>query len=150
MFAPQHKRVARELLRVTRSGGRIALANWTPEGFLGDLFRLVERFVAPPAGLQSPTLWGSEPHIVELFGPYAADLRCVRRHFNFRYRSPAHWIEVFRKFYGPVHKVYGALDAAQQARLTDAIAELLARRNSAGSGSLIVPGEYLELVITKS
>ena len=150
MFAPQHKRVARELLRVTRSGGRIALANWTPEGFLGDLFRLVDRFVAPPAGLQSPTLWGSEPHIVELFGPYAADLRCVRRHFNFRYRSPAHWIEVFRKFYGPVHKVYGALDAAQQARLTDAIAELLARRNSAGSGSLIVPGEYLELVITKS
>jgi hypothetical protein len=110
---------------------------------------VVGRFAAPPAGLQSPTLWGSEPHIVAMFGPYAADLRCVRRHFNFRYRSAAHWIEVFRKFYGPVHKVYGALDVAEQSQLTDAIAELLARRNIAGPGSLIVPGEYLELVITK-
>jgi ubiquinone/menaquinone biosynthesis C-methylase UbiE len=149
MFTPEHRRAAREMLRVTRSGGRIGLANWTPEGFIGDLFRLVGTFVAPPAGLQSPLLWGSEPHIVELFGSYAADIRTVRRHFNFRYRSAAHWIEVFRDFYGPTHKAYAALDAARQLRLTQEITQLLGRLNVAGADSLVVPSEYLEIVITK-
>jgi SAM-dependent methyltransferase len=150
MFAPDHRRAAHELLRVTRSGGRIGLANWTPEGFLGDLFRLLSAFVPPPAGLESPLLWGSEPRIVELFGPQAADIRCVRRLFNFRYRSAAHWIEVFRNFYGPTHKAYAALDASQQLRLTEALTGLLERLNVAGSRSLVVPGEYLEIVITKT
>jgi hypothetical protein len=95
-------------------------------------------------------LWGSEPHIVELFGPYAGDLRCVRRHFNFRYRSAAHWIEVFRNFYGPTHKAFGALDAARQTQLAEALTELLGRHNVAGSDSLVVPGEYLEIVVTKN
>ena len=150
MFTPEHHRAARELLRVVRKGGRIGLANWTPEGFLGDLFRVVGRFVPPPADTASPLLWGSEPHIVKLFGPYAADLRCVRRQFNFRYSSAAHWIEVFRKFYGPTYQAFGALDAERQSQLTNAIAELLERRNVAGSDSLVVPGEYLEIVVTKS
>jgi SAM-dependent methyltransferase len=149
MFTPEHRRAARELLRVTRSGGRIGLANWTSEGFLGDLFRLLSTFVPPPAGIESPLLWGSEPRIVELFGPYAADIRCVRRHFNFRYRSAAHWIEVFRNFYGPTHKAYAALDASRQLRLTEAITQLLERLNVAGKSSLVVPGEYLEIVVTK-
>ncbi len=150
MFTPEHQRAARELLRVTRSGGRIGLANWTPAGFLGDLFRLVGTFVPPPAGTQPPALWGSEPHIVELFGEHAADIRCERRHFNFRYRSAAHWIEVFRDFYGPTHKAYAALDAARQLRLTEAITQLLGRLNVGGANSLVVPAEYLEIVITKS
>jgi SAM-dependent methyltransferase len=150
MFTPEHRRAAQELLRVTRSGGRIGLANWTPEGFLGDLFRLVGGFVAPPPGTRSPVLWGSEPYIVELFGPQASDLRCVRRHFNFRYRSAAHWIEVFRSFYGPTHKAFGALEASRQAELSAAIADLLGRWNGAGPDSLVVPGEYLEIVITKA
>jgi len=150
MFTPEHQRAARELLRVTRSGGRIGLANWTPEGFLGELFRVVGSFVPPPPGTRSPMLWGSEPCIVELFGPQAADLRCSRRHFNFRYRSAAHWIEVFRTFYGPTHKAFGALDAARQAQLSAALAELLGRWNTAGPDSLVVPGEYLEIVITKA
>jgi SAM-dependent methyltransferase len=150
MFTPEHHRAASELLRVTRSGGRIGLANWTPEGFLGDLFRVIGRFIPAPAGTQPAVLWGSEPHIVELFGPQARDIRCVRRHFNFRYRSAAHWIEVFRTFYGPTHKAYAALDAAKQARLTEAITELLERLNIGGPSSLVVPGEYLEIVITKS
>jgi hypothetical protein len=94
-------------------------------------------------------LWGSEPHIVELFGQHAADIRTVRRHFNFRYRSAAHWIEVFRKFYGPTYKAYAALDAAQQLRLTHEITQLLGRLNVGGAHSLVVPGEYLEIVITK-
>jgi len=149
MFTPEHERAARELLRVTRSAGRIGLANWTPEGFIGGLFRLVATFVAPPAGIQSPALWGSEPHIARLFGAHAADIRCARRHFNFRYRSAQHWIEVFRNFYGPTHKAYATLDAAQQLRLTEALAQLLERLNVGGANSLVVPAEYLEIVIVK-
>ena len=150
MFTPQHERAAQELLRVTRSGGRIAMANWTPEGFLGDLFRLLSAFVKPPAGTQSPLLWGSEPHIVKLFGRQAAGIRCARRHFNFRYRSPAHWIQVFRDYYGPTHRAFAALDATQQQRLSEGITQLLERLNVGGANSLVVPGEYLELVITKT
>lgn len=149
MFAPDQERAARELLRVTRGGGRIGLASWTPEGFIGDLFRLIARFSGPPPGLPSPMLWGSEPHIVQLFGAHAADIKCVRRHFQFRYRSAAHWIEMFRGFYGPTHKLYGALDSKQQARLSASITELLERLNTSGPRSLVVPGEYLEVVITK-
>jgi SAM-dependent methyltransferase len=149
MFTPDHASAARELKRVVRSGGRIGMANWTPDGFLGDLFRVIGAHVPPPAGLQSPMLWGSEPCIVELFGPEATDIRCTRRIYNFRYRSPAHWIEVFRIFYGPMHKAYAALDGDHQACLTADLTALLERYNVAGPGSLVVPGEYLEVVITK-
>src|SRR4051812_4661572 len=149
MFTPEPDRAARELKRVVRSGGRIGMANWTPEGFIGQLFRVIGRYVAPPAGTQSPALWGSEPRIVELFGPQATDIRCARRTFNFRYRSAAHWIEVFRNFYGPMHKAYAALDPVRQTNLTRDIAHLLEALNVAGPGSLVVPGEYLEVVIIK-
>jgi ubiquinone/menaquinone biosynthesis C-methylase UbiE len=149
MFAPDQQRAASELLRVTRGGGRIGLASWTPEGLIGDLFRLIARFSAPPPGLLSPMLWGSEPHIVQLFGGHAADIRCLRRHFQFRYRSAAHWIEMFRSFYGPTHKLYEALDSERQAQLSASITELLERLNTGGPRSLVVPGEYLEVVITK-
>jgi hypothetical protein len=94
-------------------------------------------------------LWGSEPHIVELFGPHAADIRCARKLFNFRYRSPEHWLEVFRGYYGPVLKAYAALDADRQAQLTEDITKLLEDRNVGGPGSLVVPGEYLEIVVTR-
>src|SRR5262249_17711943 len=126
------------------------LANWTPEGFLGELFGIVGSFVPPPPNTRSPMLWGSESYMVELFGPRASELRCVRRHFNFRYRSAAHWIEVFRSFYGPIHKAFGALDGERQSQLNAAITELLSQWNIGGSYSLIVPGEYLEIVITKA
>lgn len=149
MFAPQHGRVAEELLRVVRSGGRIGLASWTPEGFIGQLFRIIAGYAPPPAGVQSPALWGSEPHIVELFGAQAADIRSVRRHFKFRYLSAAHWLDLFRSYYGPIHKAYAALDADRQARLTEDIEALLARLNTAGPASLVIPGEYLEVVVTK-
>ncbi len=149
MFTPQHGRAARELMRVTRCGGRIGLANWTPEGFIGQLFKVIAAYVPPPAGVQSPMLWGTEPHMVELFGPQALDLQCRRRDFNFRYRSAAHWIEVFRNYYGPTHKVYAALDAERQACLTADITALLQRLNTGGPNALVVPSEYLEVVITK-
>lgn len=149
MFTPEPGKAARELKRVTRSGGRIGMANWTPEGFLGDLFRVIAAHVPPPAGLLSPMLWGTELRIVELFGPEATDIRCERRIYNFRYRSPAHWVEVFRNFYGPTHKAYAALDPDRQAALTQDITALLERLNVGGPNSLVVPGEYLEVVITK-
>lgn len=149
MFTPDHARCAREMLRVLRGGGRIGLANWTPEGFIGRLFKVIGAHVPPPAGLKSPALWGTEPHVVELFGARAAQIDCQRRTFNFRYRSAAHWVQVFRDFYGPTHKAFAALDGAGQQALEDDITRLLEDLNTAGAKSLVVPGEYLEVVITK-
>jgi ubiquinone/menaquinone biosynthesis C-methylase UbiE len=149
MFAPDQPRVAQELMRVARKGGRIGMANWTPEGFIGQLLKLIAGYVPPPPGISSPLLWGSEPRIVELFGNQAADIRCVRRHFNFRYRSAAHWIDVFTNYYGPLHKACEALPSERRERMVDDIAALLMRLNTGGADSLIVPGEYLEVVVTK-
>jgi ubiquinone/menaquinone biosynthesis C-methylase UbiE len=149
MFTPQHARPADEMLRVTRSGGRIGLANWTPEGFIGQLFKIIGAYLPPPAGLKSPALWGTEPHLVELFGKQAANIHVERKNFNFRYRSTAHWIQVFRDYYGPTHKAFAALDAPQAADLADDITALLECLNIGGQHSLVVPGEYLEVVITK-
>lgn len=149
MFTPEPSKAARELLRVVRSGGRIGMANWTPEGFVGQLFKVIGRHVPPPAGMQSPALWGTEPRIVELFGPQATNMQCERRNFNFRYQSAAHWLQVFRAFYGPMHKAFAALDAAGQQALDRDITVLLQEHNTAGESALVVPGEYLEVVITK-
>jgi len=150
MFTPDHARPASEMLRVGRSGGRIGLANWTPEGFIGQLFKVIGAYLPPPAGLRSPALWGTEPHMVELFGPQAAEIRCTRKVFNFRYASGAHWVQIFRDFYGPTHKAFAALDAAKQAGLERDILALLERLNVAGDSSLVVPGEYLEVVVVKA
>jgi hypothetical protein len=137
------------MLRVIRNGGRIGLANWTPEGFIGQLFKVMGTYLPPPAGLKSPALWGTETHLVSLFGSQAADMSCVRKQFKFRYRSSAHWIQVFREFYGPTLKAFAALDAARQIALERDIADLLEQFNTAGKHSLVVPGEYLEAVIVK-
>lgn len=149
MFTPEHDRPAREMLRVVRAGGRIGLANWTPEGFIGRLFKVVGTYLPPPANLKSPALWGTESHIVELFGARAAQIHCERRHFNFRYRSASHWVQVFRDFYGPVHKAFAALDEPARQALERDITALLDEMNTGGATSLVVPGEYLEVVITK-
>jgi ubiquinone/menaquinone biosynthesis C-methylase UbiE len=148
MFCPQQDRCARELVRVVRPGGRIGLASWTPQGFLGQLFAVMGRHVPPTPGVESPLLWGSEARITELFSAHAAAIHCVLRQFTFRYRSPAHWIEVFRAYYGPTHQAYAALDAAGQAALTRDLEALLGRCNRAGPDSLVVPAEYLEVVVT--
>jgi SAM-dependent methyltransferase len=149
MFTPDHALPAREMLRVLRDGGRIGLANWTPDGFVGRLFKIIGAYIPPPAELKSPALWGTEPHIVALFGSQAADIRCTHKLFNFRYRSSAHWIDVFRNFYGPTHKAFAALDGAKQAALAQDIGALLERLNVGGKASLVVPSEYLEVVIVK-
>lgn len=148
MFAPDHARTASEMLRVTRPGGRIGLANWTPEGFIGRLFKLVDAHVPPPAGIQPPALWGTEAHLAALFGAQG-QLHCERRHFHFRYRSPAHFIQVFRDFYGPTLKAFAALDVAGQRALERDLTALLEQMNTAGASSLVIPSEYLEVVVTK-
>lgn len=148
MFAPDHATAAREMLRVTRPGGRIGMANWTPEGFIGRLFRIIGAHVAPPAGVRSPALWGSEAHLTALFGPRARELRIQRRHFNFRYESATHFLAVFREFYGPTHKAFGALDAAGQQALARDITALLDELDVGGGRGLVVPSEYAEVVIT--
>jgi ubiquinone/menaquinone biosynthesis C-methylase UbiE len=150
MFTPDHARPAREMLRVARHGGRIALANWTPEGFIGQLFRVVGKHLPPPpAGVKPASLWGTEPHIVSLFGAQASDIRCERRIFNFRYLSSAHWLQVFRDYYGPIHKAFAALDNAGRAALERDILELLERLDVGRGNGLVVPGEYLEVVVVK-
>jgi ubiquinone/menaquinone biosynthesis C-methylase UbiE len=150
MFAPNQERAAAELLRVVRPGGRIGLANWTPDGFIGELFRVVGRFVPPPPGLMPPAVWGTETRIVELFGTQAADIRTERKQFVFRNLSPEHWIDVFRRYYGPVLRAFEALDTARQEELHAALVELLERHNRGGHEALIVPGNYLEVVVRRA
>jgi len=149
MFAPDHGRTAREMMRVLRSGGRIGMANWTPEGCIGRLFKVIGKHVPPPAGLKSPAMWGTEAHLSALFGSQATHIRCERKHFNFRYQSAAHFVQVFRDFYGPTHKAFLALDATGRAALERDITALLDELNVAGNASLVVPAEYLEVVIGK-
>jgi len=150
MFAPDHQRTADEMLRVLRPGGRLGMANWTPEGFVGQLFKLIGKHVAPPAGLQPPSAWGTEKHCAALFGARAAAIRCERRHFNFRYRSAAHFVQVFRDWYGPTHKAFGTLSTAGQKALEADLLALLERLNTAAPGSLVVPSEYLEIVVVRA
>jgi ubiquinone/menaquinone biosynthesis C-methylase UbiE len=149
MFAPDAPRVAAEMLRVVRPGGRIGLANWTPQSFIGHMFKAIGRHVPPPAGVASPALWGTRERIEELFGAQAAGLTTVPRHYVFRYRSPAHMLQVFRDFYGPVHKAFGALDEAGQAALEADLLNLFGRFNRAQDGTLAAPSEYLEVVVSR-
>ena len=148
MFAPDHLRSAAEMARVCRPGGRIGLANWTPDSLIGRMFKVLGRHVPPPAGVPAPSLWGTEAYLRTLFGERAARIGAVPRYFNFRYRSAAHFIDVFRTWYGPVHKAFAALPAEQGEALARDLTELLEGLNRAGPGSLVVPSEYLEAVVT--
>lgn len=148
MFTPNQEQAARELLRVCRPGGKIGLANWTPDGFIGQLFKTIGKFIPPAPAVKSPALWGTERRLQELFG-CSADIQAERRDFVFRYRSPKHWLEVFRTYYGPVHKAFGALDVNGQDALETEVTELLYRFNHARDNSLAVSSEYLEVTITR-
>lgn len=149
MFTPDQERAASEMLRVCKRHGRIGLANWTPDGFIGQLFQVVGRFVPPPPGVRSPAEWGTRSRLHELFGRQAAGLDVVTRHFVFRYRSPEHWLEVFRIVYGPMVKAFAALAPAAQAELTSELRALVQRHNRAHDRSMAVSSEYLEVVVTK-
>ncbi len=147
MFTPDHEKPAREMLRVCRPGGKIGLANWTPDSFIGELFELIGRHVPPPPGLKSPALWGTVEHLEALFA--GAAVTVTRREFNFRYRSAAHWIETFRSWYGPVLKAFEALPPAARESLDADLTALIARFNRASDGTMVVPSAYLEAIIVK-
>lgn len=147
MFTPDHEQAARELVRVCRPGGTIALASWTPEGFVGQMFRIIGRYVPPAPGLRSPALWGTESHLSTLFGDSIATLHTTTRHFVFRYRSAQHWLEIFRTYYGPMLKAFAALDEAGQIALADDLLDLAQRFHQGGPG-LAAQSQYLEAVMT--
>ena len=149
MFAPNPKRVAAELLRVCKPGGRIGLANWTPQGFIGQLFKTIGQHVPPPAGIDSPALWGTRARIDELFGAGTSAIAAEPRHFVFRYRSPEHFVAVFKDTYGPMLKAFAALEAPKQQALIEDLLQLIARFNRASDGTMVVPGEYLEVVVAR-
>jgi SAM-dependent methyltransferase len=149
MFAPDHGRAAAELLRVVRPGGKIGLANWTPDGFIGEVFKTLGKHLSPAPGAKSPMLWGTRERIAAMFGSGAASVRIEPRQFNFRYLSPKHLLDVFKTYYGPILKAFETLDMDGRAALRDDLLAVIARRNRATDGSAIVPSDYLEIVVTK-
>lgn len=150
MFAPNQLKAASEMLRVCRPGGRIGMANWTPEGFIGSLFKTLGKHLPPPAGVSSPALWGSKPWIKEVFASKAGAATINDRAFVFRYRSPQDFVDFFRTYYGPVHKAFLALDSAGRTALEADLLALIGRFNTATDGSMRVPSDYAEIVITRA
>jgi ubiquinone/menaquinone biosynthesis C-methylase UbiE len=148
MFTPDQERAAAELMRVCKPGGRIGLANWTPDGFIGQVFKAIGRYIPPPPGGKSPALWGTRSRLAELFAD-AASISSAQRSFAFRYRSPEHWLDTFTTFYGPVLKTFAALAPDAQSGLRRDLLELAGRFNRAGDGTMVVPSDYLEIVITR-
>jgi ubiquinone/menaquinone biosynthesis C-methylase UbiE len=148
MFTANHPKAAGELVRVCRPGGKIGLANWTPEGFIGNLLKTVGKAVPPPPGVKSPIMWGKKDYLEEIFGSGVV-IATQSRHFTFRYKSPAHFLDIFRTYYGPTHKAFGAIDMVAQQKLQADILALIEQFNVAKDGTLVIPSEYLEIVITK-
>jgi len=147
MFAPNHQQSASEMLRVVRRGGHIGLANWTPASFIGQVFKTLGKHVAPPAGVKSPALWGDKQHLEMLFAGHGVSI--AERAFNFRYRSAQHFLDVFRTFYGPVHKAFLALDDAGRTALAQDLLKLMGELNQASDGTLLISSAYAEVIVEK-
>jgi SAM-dependent methyltransferase len=149
MFTPDQDKAASELARVCKAGGRIGLTSWTPDSFVGGIFKQIGKYIPPPAGVKSPALWGTELRLNELFGLNMDAITVERKNFVFRYKNASHWLEVFRTFYGPMHKAFGALDSDQQEALATDLLALAEKYNRATNGNLVAPSEYLEVVIMR-
>ena len=150
MFTPNQDQSASELMRVLKAGGKIGLANWTPDGFIGQLFKTLGAFVPPPPGVQSPARWGTQEWLEASFGAKAAKMSITPRAFQFRYQSPEAFVDTFRAIYGPVHKAFLTLEADKQEALTNDIIALIGRFNSATDGSALIASDYLEVIIEKA
>ena len=149
MFTPDQTRAAAELARVCRPGGRIGLANWTPDGFIGRMFKVLGRHLPPPAGVRPPSLWGDPHHLRTLFGDRVGEIRGEIETFTFRYRSPRHFLDVFRTWYGPVHKAFAALSDRAAADLERDLIALLQEEDRSGGASLVIPSPYLQAVLIR-
>ena len=149
MFTADQDKAAAELIRVCKPGSKIGLANWTPDGFIGQLFKTIGKYMPPPAGVKSPALWGTGARITEFFGAQASSIQLEQRDFVFRYRSAQHWLDVFKSYYGPLLKTFGALDPETRTALTDDLFALIKRFNRSGDKTMVVPSEYLEVVVTR-
>lgn len=149
MFTPNQARSAAEMIRVCKPGGRIGMANWTPAGFIGRLFKIIGQYVAPPPGVRSPGLWGTEEFLAENFGPFAASIDTTSRMYNFRFRSPQHWLDLFATYYGPLFKAFESLDESNAKALGNDVLALIDEFNTADDGTMVVPSEYLEVVVTR-
>jgi SAM-dependent methyltransferase len=149
MFTPDQQKAADELVRVCKPGGRIGLANWTPESFIGQIFKTIGKYIPPPAGVKSPALWGTKARLEELFGGNARKIIATSRDFTFRYRSAEHFIEVFRTFYGPMNKAFAALEGEPQAAFLRDLMTLIESRNRSNDATLVLPSEYLEVVVER-
>ena len=150
MFTPNQIQSASELVRVCRGGGKIGLANWTPEGFVGQVFKLIGAYITPPSGVSSPALWGTRAFIDSHFDQHASQITYRSREFNFRFQTPQHWIDLFRAYYGPVHKAFAALEPQQAKNLEADLLRLIGEFNRDKTGAMVVPSEYLEVVINKN
>jgi ubiquinone/menaquinone biosynthesis C-methylase UbiE len=149
MFSPDQDRTSAEMIRVCRPGGRIGLANWTPESFVGQMFKTIGKYLPPPTGVKSPAVWGTRSWVETTFAPAAFTLVAEPRHFIFRYRSAQHFLDIFRVYYGPVLKAFEALDTAGRNALARDIIDLVERLNTSGDNTMVVPSEYLEVIFTK-
>lgn len=149
MFTPDQDRAAAELVRVCKRGGKVGLANWTPAGFIGQLFKTIGKHLPPPAVVKSPALWGTTTRLSELFESRGCTVEAVPRHFVFRYRSAEHFVQLFKTYYGPVHKAFAALEADAQQALHADLLGLIAHFDRSDDQTMVVPAEYLEIVITR-
>ena len=150
MFTPDQQRAAHELARVCKPGGKIGLANWTPESFIGQVFKTIGQYIPPAPGMKSPALWGTKARLEELFDGRASSISATSREFTFRYRSPAHFMDVFRTYYGPINKAFAALEGERQAGFIRDLMALIESRNRSGDATLVLPSEYLEIVVERS
>ncbi|TVO77879.1 class I SAM-dependent methyltransferase [Sedimenticola selenatireducens] len=149
MFTPNQSQAASELIRVCKPGGKIGMANWTPGGFIGELFKIIGQYISPPSGVNSPSTWGTTTFLENNFGPHTAQIKSESRHFTFRYQSPQHWLDLFATYYGPLLKTFESLDESTGAKLSTDVLNLIQRFNKADDGTMVVPSEYLEIVAVK-
>jgi SAM-dependent methyltransferase len=150
MFAPEQEKVARELLRVCRPGGKIGMANWTPDGLIGQVFQTRAQFVPAPPGIRPPTLWGTMGRLRELFGGDVVSLQVTERSTMIRHRSVERWAEFNRKYLGPMATAFETLEPSGQEALARALTDLMRRGNRSGDGTLVAPSAYLEVMATRT